>query len=179
MQKALITLSAGSEIAARLADDPRADGGRRMIFLGPRYVTIKRRMQGVKMHLRVPVQNYMGVVLSREERRDGAFFSVRLSHRDPELCVTLREARDQGDSIDAWRHWAAFFAMPALVECGAGRWEVLTSSPRAAKGSVPPLSCTHPVPLSKRRARGLLRKRGCADRRATVFRGEREIIAYE
>lgn len=179
MQKAQLPFSLGCDIAARLADDPRSDDGRRMIFLGPRYVTIKRRLQGVKMHLRVPVHNYVGVILSCEERRDGAFFSIRLSHRDPDLCVTLREARDQGDGIDAWHHWAAFFAMPALIERGAGQWELLTSSPHAAMGSVPALPRMRVARLLKRRPRGRLRKSGSAARLAIAFRGDPEIIGYE
>ena len=74
---------------ARAADDARADGGRRMILLAPRCVTIRRRLRGVKMQLLVPVDSYKGVVLSREDHPSGALFSLRLSHRDPELSVTL------------------------------------------------------------------------------------------
>jgi hypothetical protein len=67
-----------------------------MILLAPRCVTIKRRLRGVKMHLRVPVESYAGVVLAREERPSSAFFSVRLVHRDPQLSVTLRAASNRG-----------------------------------------------------------------------------------
>ncbi len=148
----------GQVFAAQLAEDARADGGRRMILLGPRYVTIKRRLQGVKMHLRVPVQNYLGVVLSCEKRGDRAFFRVHLSHCDPELCVTLRESSDQSDSIEAWHHWAAFFTMPALVESGRRRWEVLTFCPRAPAGSMRALPPVRRPGRTRRRT--LLQNRG-------------------
>ena len=103
MRQAQFASSASNEIQTRAAHDARADGGRRMILLAPRCVTIKRRLRGVKMHLRVPVESYAGVVLAREERPSGAFFSVRLVHRDPELSVTLRAASNRGASLASMR----------------------------------------------------------------------------
>lgn len=123
MQHATLDLGTQTELAMRVAYDPRADGKRRMILLGERYVTIKRRLRGMKMHLSVPVESYTGVVMTREDRPEGAFFRVSLAHRDPDLCVALKVSRDQGAMSDAWRHWAAFFAVPALVECITGQWE--------------------------------------------------------
>jgi hypothetical protein len=86
----------------------------------------------------VPVESYAGVVLAREERPSGAFFSVRLVHRDPQLSVTLRAASNRGASIDAWRQWAAYCAMPALIERGASQWEII-EPPLAGADSLPAL----------------------------------------
>ena len=157
MRQAQFASSASNEIQTRAAHDARADGGRRMILLAPRCVTIKRRLRGVKMHLRVPVESYAGVVLAREEHPSGAFFSVRLVHRDPELSVTLRAASNRGASIDAWRQWAAYFAMPALIERGAGQWEIIE----------PPLAGADSLPALPRRRWGAFAVRGAvrADKR--------------
>ena len=163
MRQAQFASSASNEIQTRAAHDARADGGRRMILLAPRCVTIKRRLRGVKMHLRVPVESYAGVVLAREERPSGAFFSVRLVHRDPELSVTLRAASNRGTSIDAWRQWAAYFAMPALIERGASQWEIIE----------PPLAGADSLPALPRRRWGALSKR----RRRLAFRRKRAVRA--
>ena len=153
MRHAQFASGASNEIQTRAAHDARADGGRRMILLAPRYITIKRRLRGMKMHLRVPVESYAGVVLAREVSPSSAFFSVRLAHRDPELSVTLRAASNRGVSIDAWRQWAAYFAMPALIERGVGQWEILDPQPLAEAGFIKALPRHRTGALSKRRQR--------------------------
>ena len=112
MRLALFDLGLGTELATRVAFDPRADDGHRMILLGQRCVTIKRRLRGVKMHLSVPVENYLGVVMAHEGRPDGAIYRVSLAHRDPDLSVTLKESRSRAAMIEAWHHWSAYFAAP-------------------------------------------------------------------
>lgn len=179
MQQAMFDVGTGNKIAARVADDARADGGRRMVWLDPRYVTIKRRLQGMKMHLSVPVENYLGVVMACEERPDGAFYRISLAHRDPELCVTLKETCDRRRILDAWRSWAAFFAMPALVEHAVGEGKTIAPPRHGVTAHVSALP-RRLTPLAKRGLRrSLRRKTANATRRPTVFRGEREIICYE
>jgi hypothetical protein len=167
MRQAQFASGGSNDIQARAAHDARADGGRRMILLAPRYITIKRRLRGMKMHLRVPVESYAGVVLAREASPSSAFFSVRLAHRDPELSIILKAASNRGASIDAWRQWAAYFAMPALIELAGA--EPLHALPRRRWGA-----------LSKRRQRLVpsLERRQTGGR-AKIFRGERVIISYE
>jgi hypothetical protein len=180
MQQAMFNVGSGNEIAARVADDARADGGRRMVWLDPRYVTIKRRLQGMKMHLSVPVESYLGVVLACDERPEGALYRISLAHRDPELCVTLKETCDRPRILDAWRSWAAFFGVPALVECAADESEI---APALPPPSAPAAARALPRRLTPTAKRGLRRRlrRKTADqaRSAIVFRGEREIICYE
>jgi hypothetical protein len=153
-----------------------------MILLAPRCITIKRRLRGMKMYLRVPVESYAGVVLTREEHHpSGAFFSVRLAHRDPELSVPLRAASNQGASFDAWRQWAAYFAMPALIERGGCLWEIIDPLPLDGAGSIPaPRRRRRSGALPERRRRlAFCRKRRCTGRQAKFFRGERVIIGFE
>jgi hypothetical protein len=150
MRPTLFTSGAPDEIQTQAAHDARADGGRRMILLASRCITIKRRLRGVKMHLRVPVESYAGVVLTREEHPSGAFFSVRLAHRDPELSIMLQAASNQHTSMDAWRRWAAYFGMPALIERGAGFWEIVDPAPLTNSASLPALP-RRPIAASPKR----------------------------
>jgi len=170
MRQALFASDAPNEYRAWAAHDARADGGYRMILLAPRRITIMRRLRGVKMHLQVPVENYAGVVLAREERPSGRFFSVRLAHRDPELSVTLRTASNRGESTDAWRQWAAYFAMPALIERG-GQPDMIDLPLLAGAGSLPALPRCRKAALPKRRQRpAFFRQRSRSGRRAKSFR---------
>jgi hypothetical protein len=116
MRQAQFELGGGPELATKVAFDPRADDGRRLILLGRRTVTIKRRLRGVKMHLSVPVETYLGVIMAREGQPDGVLYRVTLAHRDPDLSVTLKESRCRSAMIDAWHHWAAYFAAPIVLE---------------------------------------------------------------
>jgi hypothetical protein len=122
------------------------------------------------MHLQVPVENYEGVVLAHEERPSGRFFSVRLAHRDPELSVTLRTASNRGESTDAWRQWAAYFAMPALIK-GGGQPDMIDLPLLAGAGSLPALPHRRKATLPKRRQRlAFSRQRSRSGRRAKSFR---------
>jgi hypothetical protein len=180
MRQPQFASGASNEIQTRAAHDARADGGHRMILLAPRCITIKRRLRGMKMHLLVPVESYAGVVLARENHPSGTRFSVRLAHRDPELSVSLRAASNRGVSINAWRQWAAYFSMPALIERGVGQWEIIDPLP---------LRVADPRPAPPRRRRGALPKRhrrlvlclkrGRPSAPVKIFRGERVIISYE
>lgn len=175
MQQALLIVGTNDEIAACVADDARADGGRRMVLLDPRYVTIKRRLQGMKMHLSVPIENYLGVAIASEKRLDGILYRVILAHRDPELCVTLSETGDRRKLRESWRCWAAFFAMPRLIEKAPGEWETDAAPHPCVKARGAP-SPRRRKALSKRRLRRTASK---ASSGAPVHRGEREIISYE
>jgi len=116
MQQAHLDLGTGPDRVTKVACDPRADDGRRLILLGRRTITIKRRLRGVKMHLSVPVETYQGVVMAREGQPDGVLYRVTLAHRDPDLSVTLKESRSRGAMIEAWHHWSTFFAAPMVLE---------------------------------------------------------------
>lgn len=178
MRPTLYASGAPNEIQTQAALDARADGGRRMILLASHCITIKRRLRGMKMHLRVPVESYKGVILAREDHPSGIIFSIRLAHRDPELTISLQAEKNRRASIDAWRQWAAFFALPALVEGAGGRWEVIDSRPLAALGSM--VAPRHSGPFLRRRRRlALCRKNSRIDGPAKLFRGEQVIISYD
>jgi Family of unknown function (DUF6101) len=179
MRQALFAFDsdAPNEFPAPASHDARADGGCRRILLAPSCVTIMRRLQGVKMHLLVPAKSYAGVVLACEEHPSGVVFSIRLAHRDPELSVSLGTASNRGASIDAWRQWAAYFAVPALIERASVQWEIIDPLPLSgAAVTLPALPHRCTGASSKRRRRlALCRKWGRTSRQARTFRGSRVI----
>jgi hypothetical protein len=129
MRQALLDLGTGPELATKVAFDPRADDNRRMIWLGRRTVTIRRRLCGMKMHLSVPVETYLGVVMAREGRPDGVLYRITLAHPDPDLSVTLKESRSRSAMIRAWHTWTAYFAVPVVHD-----QETATASRSASPG---------------------------------------------
>jgi hypothetical protein len=175
MNQATLNSGTRQEIAARVAPDPRADGGRRTVLLTPRCISIKRRLRGIKMLLSVPVANYVGLVIASQHSRNGIFYRLSLAHRDPELCITLNESRDQAAIVEAWRRWTAFFAIPSLIENAAGKGERLAG---VSSGELKPAFPRRPAKTLKRRSH-LLRQRHAIASLTTIFRDEREIICYE
>jgi hypothetical protein len=91
--------------------DERADGGVRHIRMSPRGIAIERQLNGVKMHLVVPIRGYEGVVLTCDEQR---FCRIALVHQDEDLTIELYQAAESPAVLAIWRGWAEFFAKPAL-----------------------------------------------------------------
>jgi len=148
------------------APDPRADGASRRVAIDRERVSIRRRYHGIDMRVAVPVAAYQGVTLARASAADATGFEVRLSHRDPDLCVILCLGGDQAEIVTKWRSWAEFLALPALVGPGV-RAERHCNRRRGS-------------PLAKRRPRFLTRRKaGRFGDRTVVYRNEREIIACE
>lgn len=180
-------------LSARVAHDARADGGRWTLVLDPDFVIISRRVNGMRMHLSVPIVHYDGVAIAENKHPEGALYRIRLVHPDPELCVPLKESRDRPFSLDAWAAWAAFFAAPAFVEdindrrsvariAGARRDVELPAHRSALSGNsaVRGAAGLSAKPFLRSRARsGANRKTDGNGRLGPVIRGEREIISYE
>jgi Family of unknown function (DUF6101) len=169
-------------IATRTAHDVRADGQRRTVFLHARRVTIKRTVNGVKMRLSVPVENYAGVAVTFETRAEGSSYRVSLTHRDPELCVVLKESQDAAAIFCAWSDWAAFFALPALLHNADGLSESTTLVAKApAKTPASSASTSRRAALLSKRGRRLRPRRGKRGlvRPPRVVRGERGSIRTE
>ena len=157
MQQATLNLGGGKEVAARAGPDTRADGGRRMVLIERRRVTIRRRVRGVKMHLSLPIENYLGVAIGREQRRDGAFLPhqprasrsrvLRAPQRGARPC---RHARRAAPFRRLLRHAAAFRRLRAA--CRGWR----APAPRGAAGALrktpPPRLGLAPASSFSRRA---------------------------
>lgn len=156
--------AASSALVAFQARDVRADGASRHVAVDQQRVSIARRYQGIDMRVAVPVATYTGVVLRGGE--------VCLAHRDPDLTVTLCEASDDEAEVEsAWRTWAQYLELPALVEASA----------EAEAGSAGVLSYArrNRGVSALRRPRFLTRRKvGSAEGLEIVHR-EDEIISYE
>jgi hypothetical protein len=184
-------------LSARIACSARADGGRWTVLLDPDFVIISRRVNGMRMHLSVPIDHYEGVAIAGYERQEGSLYRIRLVHPDPELSVTLKESRDRPFIIDAWAEWAAFFAAPLLIEDAdgaAGRAGIAcpgAEPPASPQLAVKPGSRTFdksvakgaglsPRPFLRNRARSRsTRTNDHGGLLGPVIRGEREIISYD
>jgi hypothetical protein len=186
-------------LSARIDHDARADGGRWTVILDPDLVIISRRVNGMRMHLSVPIDHYDGVAIAGSKQQMGAIYRVRLVHPDPELCVPLKESRDRPFILDAWAEWAAYFAAPLLVE--EADWSTDIRRTTDSGGGEPPAafllaakpasntfdksvakgagsSSSKPFLRSRARSRSN-RKTDCGGQLGPVIRGEREITSYE
>ena len=110
--------AARAELSSR---DARADQSRRSVSLSRDRVTIDRNYRGIAMRLSVPMSAYQGVCVAVRATEDGGvLYELRLDHRDPELSVTLAEAREEREIWADWRSCAGYFDLPALVERNDG-----------------------------------------------------------
>jgi len=172
-----MSMPQANAIARIVADDPRADGGQRQIFIAANEIAIDRRVAGVRMRLALPIRMFRGVSLALMQGARGSFFRVALDHRDPDLRVTLAESQNENDIAPEWRAWAQFFQLPR-VTLGPGGDVILLERRLGALalGAVQPRK--RGWPLKRRRSRmSARRKSGPKGRSLQVFRGEREIIS--
>ncbi len=158
-QTALDTFS-----VTKRAEDPRADGGTRIVHVSAKQIVIERVLQKVRMKVAVPVAGYRNLVIS--VRLQAAKATLRLSHEDSELDVTLAS----GDAIDVAKKakaWGALFGKPIAIEevCVT----MLTPFARQRRRAKPARRSS----FAKRRAVGQ------TERLTTSFGGEREIIARD
>jgi hypothetical protein len=165
--------------ACIVADDPRADGGRRHITLGANTIGIDRSLSGIRMKLALPVRAFRGVALAVVEGAHGTFYRVALDHVDPDLRVTLNEGVNPEALVAEWRGWAKYFRLPRLAQ-GAGEFWVALDGRlgELVLGRVQPRK--RGWPLKARRSRiSASRKAGAKGQSLGLYRGEREIICYE
>jgi hypothetical protein len=159
---------AGSSRALRLdplslpvsfsAHDIRADGGMRQVELHRERVVLRRAVHGMRMAINVRVNDFLGIAL---READDAKILV-LAHRDPSLTVPLCVSTDAEEIETAWRMWSEIFALPQLQD------NAREPAPRRRRRNA----------IRARRPKFLVRRRGGAPpNRATIYRGEREIIA--
>jgi hypothetical protein len=150
-----------SDVIHRIADDGRADNGRRLVSITQTAVLIERHVGGVKMRVSVPVTAYVGLVLARRAA-PAAEYAIILSHRDPELCIEIDAAADCASLTARMDGWARYFGKPAHAIAASHA----VAQPRGLASS------RRPAFLARR-------KPGVPARTATVFQNEDEIISYE
>ena len=104
----------------QIQQDPRADGGRRVVRVTRNGVLIERRLKGVAMTIGVPFAAYRGVALAVEAGPASGVAAYRLSlaHADPDLDVLLCETKDSGAAAADWKYWSFFLDLPRLAVAG-------------------------------------------------------------
>ncbi|MFY9655024.1 MAG: DUF6101 family protein [Methylocystis sp.] len=158
----------------QIQQDPRADGGRRVVRVTRNGVLIERRLKGVAMTIGVPFAAYRGVALAVEPGPSSGIAAYRLSlaHADPDLEVLLCETKNSGAAAADWKYWSFFLDLPRLASHDG---EV---SP--LPGAKPGVARRRGAAIAKRRPRFLARRKaGEPARVSEVFYGEREIVCYE
>jgi hypothetical protein len=152
-----ITGVALSSLAER---DSRADGQCREVFCTRESVIIKRCVQGIAMQIETAARQYMGIVLSIFEGRDGLpFFRISMPHNDPDLAIVLFEARDDRDVIAVWNAWSQYFALPKVFERQPGQLEFGDRRIGSTQLGVMPLWRRRGGALAKRKPKLLNRRR--------------------
>jgi Family of unknown function (DUF6101) len=146
------------------ASDARADGRRRVVIVEEDRIAIARSVAGVFMRINLAPSAFRGILLRLASLDDSGFhYEVHLAHRDPDLSVRLAESDDQAEAEDAWRQWARFFNLSALVERVEGIFE-------PGRATIGPVETRAPV--VRRRGRGLRLRRARFLTRRKVGRPE-------
>jgi len=162
--------------AAAAYRDSRADGGQRDVTLTCQQVTIGRRLRGVRMKIRVPVNAYIGVTLGLEDTiSGGACYKVSLRHVDADLSVLLLETFNETEARQMWQGWAQHLSLARLIEGEDGALELVATAQHGA-----PTFDRSRVNLATTRSRGrFIRRRRVGVARAveTTFEIADETIA--
>ena len=160
--------ASGATRAELSGSDARADQCRRNVTLSRDRVTIDRNYRGIAMRLSVPMSAYRGVCVAVRASEDGGFvYELRLDHRDPELSVTLAEAREEREIWADWRTCAGYFDLPALVERNDG--PELWTAPKGAE--------SHDRRSKLRRRPGIVARRAVRLAALATVYDEAEMIA--
>jgi hypothetical protein len=160
------------------ASDDAADGRVREIELHHERVVLRRSLAGMRMAFNMPLTAFAGIsmrLLPEEEGTDH-LLAVVLEHRDPSLTLPLFLTTQPDEALAEWRAWGDLLKVPLLLARANGR---------GYRAQIGEIGVERPRPrrrrrseLKKRRPSILLRRgRGRLKGRASIHRGEREIIA--
>jgi hypothetical protein len=130
----------------------------RQIELHRERVVLRRAIRGMRMAVNVRVSDFLGVGL----RRIGEAQMLVLVHRDPSLSIPLHVSEDEDEIATHWQTWSELFSLPQLQDD--------SREPAARRRRRNAIRARRPKFLMRRRIGALLNG-------ASIFRGEREIIA--
>ncbi len=163
------------------ADDARADGQERDIEIHHQRVVVRRAVNGVRMAVKMPISEFLGVALHMlppEGEQAGAVALV-LEHKDPSLRLPLYVSPDTDDLMAQWQSWSSVLGVPQLI--GEIDGEVRDAFDRLGSIAVaaPFARRRRRSELKRRRPSILMRRKGGAKLSAAtrIHAGEREIIA--
>ena len=162
------------------ARDGGADGQVRQIELDRDRVVLMRAVRGIRMKVRMPVQEFRGVTMRTlpPEGEEPAAVAITLEHRDSGLSVPLFVATEGDDAVAQWKSWSRVLGVPLLVEEGDGSLrEPFRRIGRVGVGAPSPRRRRRGAIKSRRPSILLRRKPGRPLAQPLVHRDEREIIA--
>lgn len=162
------------------ASDAAADGRVRHIELFRERLVMRRSIAGMHMALNMPLSAFAGVAIRLNAGENGELptVAVVLEHKDPGLALPLFVSTEADEAFTEWRNWSTVLGVPQLVADDAGGWR----EPFARMGGVRidrvrPRRRRHSCLKRRRPSMALRRKPGKLTPHASVYRGEREIIA--
>lgn len=162
------------------AADKAADEQVRLVELTRERVVLRRAVRGMKMAVNLPVTAYLGVALHMDPPQNdipGAV-SIVLEHRDDALSLPLYRTDDGMDIVAEWQSWGRVLSLPLLVAEADGRLREPFDRIGAVRIAAPARRRRRRSAVRARRPSILMRRKvGGPIANASVYRGEREIIA--
>jgi hypothetical protein len=164
------------------ARDGGADGQIRQIELDRDRVVLMRAVRGIPMKVRLPVNDFRGVVMRTlpPEGAEPAAVAIVLEHRDNALSVPLFVAPEGDDALAQWKAWGRVLGMPLLVvESDDSLREPFRRIGRVNAGALSARRKRRAAIRWRRPSILMRRKPGRPSAQPPVHRGEREIIARD
>ncbi len=161
--------------------DNTADEGLRVVDLHRERVVLRRARSGMRMAVNLPVAAYRGVAIRLDATSETPpFVAVTLEHPDADLSLPLFASTDTDDIVAEWQIWGRVLGLPLLIAetdgtireafARLGHLRIAPATWRRRRRSA----------IARRRPSRLLRRQiGRTDRKTFVYRGEREITAWE
>jgi Family of unknown function (DUF6101) len=162
------------------ASDAGADERLRDVELTRERVVVRRAVRGIRMAVKVPVTEFLGIALRLVPAEAGAAdrATISLEHRDSGLSVPLLATPDWRDAVAEWRLWGRVLKLPLLVSDVDGGLRDPFNRLGLLRVSKPaPRRRRHNI-IKRRRPSILLRRSaGVFPAERTIHCDEREIIA--
>ncbi len=162
------------------AGDSGADERTREVELHQDRIFVRRRVGGIRMALKLPVAEFLGVALRviLPPQVPAETVCVTLEHSDPGLSIPLLVAADSDDVVAEWQSWARVLRLPLLVADDQGvLHEPFPHLGQVRLGKIAARRRRRTAVKSRRPSIRWRRRPGLAGSAAEVHRGEREIIA--
>jgi hypothetical protein len=162
------------------AADDAADERRRVVDLHRERVVLRRSVGGMRMALNMPVAAFRGVAIrvAGEAGTPPSSIAVVLEHTDPALSLPLFSSPETSDIVAEWQSWGRVLGLPLLVAEGDGSLREPFKRLGAVRIEAPTWRRRRKNPIARRHSTRRFRRQVLAQPAvATVYRGEREIIA--
>jgi len=169
-------------LPARFATaDETADEGLRVVDLHRERVVLRRALSGMRMAVNLPVAAYRGVAIRLDAATETPpFVAVTLEHPDAALSLPLYASTDTDDIVAEWQIWGRVLGLPLLIGETDGTMREAFVRIGQLRVAAPTWRRRRRSAITRRRPSRLLRRQvGRTDMTSVIYRGEREISAWE